>query len=152
MFKQVISIGVGNGTDALEICIESLNLPKKSEIIVPANTFISTSEAVTRCGHNIVFADCNQDNYTISISSLKEKINKNTRAIIAVHLYGHPCDIDEIKTIIKGKEIFIIEDCAQSHGAKYKGKNVGSLGDLAAFSFIQEKILEHLVMQGNYYK
>jgi dTDP-4-amino-4,6-dideoxygalactose transaminase len=134
-------IGVGNCTDALEICIEALNLPKGSEIIVPSNSFIATSEAVTRSGYKVVFADCNKDNYTISLSSIENSINANTSAIIAVHLYGHPCDIDEIKKLIKGKEIAIIEDCAQSHGALYKGKKTGSLGDISAFSFYPGKNL-----------
>jgi len=134
-------IGVGNCTDALEICIESLNLPKDSEIIVPANSFIATSEAVSRSGYKVIFADCNQSNYTICTKSLKEKINKNTAAVIAVHLYGHPCDIDEIKKVIKGNKIAIIEDCAQSHGASYKNKIVGGLGDIAAFSFYPGKNL-----------
>jgi dTDP-4-amino-4,6-dideoxygalactose transaminase len=80
-------IGVGNGTDALEIAIESLNLPKQSEIIVPANSFIASAEVVTRTGHKVVFCDCDRNNYTISIKSLKEKITSNTTAIITVHLY-----------------------------------------------------------------
>lgn len=134
-------IGVGNCSDALEICIEALNLPKESEIIVPSNSFIATSEAVTRSGHKVIFADCNKDNYTISLNSIKNNINKNTSAIIAVHLYGHPCDIDQIKNLIKGKEIAIIEDCAQSHGALYKNKKTGCLGDISAFSFYPGKNL-----------
>ena len=139
--KTRYCIGVGNCTDALEISIESLNLPKGSEIIVPANSFIATSEAVTRSGHKVVFADCDKKNYTICIQSLKDKINNNTAAIIAVHLYGHPCDIDEIKKLIQGKKISIIEDCAQSHGALYKNKKTGGLGDIAAFSFYPGKNL-----------
>ena len=90
-------IGVGNCSDALEICIEALNLPKGSEIIVPSNSFIATSEAVTRSGCKVIFADCNKDNYTICLNSIENNINENTSAIIAVHLYGHPCDIDQIK-------------------------------------------------------
>ena len=139
--KTKFCIGVGNCTDALEICIEALNLPKSSEIIVPANSFIATSEAVTRSGHKVIFADCNKENYTICLKSIKDKINKNTSAIIAVHLYGHPCDIDGIKNIIKGNKISIIEDCAQSHGALYKNQITGGLGDIAAFSFYPGKNL-----------
>ena len=134
-------IGVGNCTDALEICIEALNLPKGSEIIVPANSFIATSEAVSTSGHKVIFVDCDKDNYTICLKSLEKKINKRTRAIIAVHLYGHPCDIDQIRNIIKDNNIFIIEDCAQSHGALYKNRTAGSLGDIAAFSFYPGKNL-----------
>jgi dTDP-4-amino-4,6-dideoxygalactose transaminase len=134
-------IGVGNGTDALEIAIESLNLPKGSEIIVPANSFIASAEAITRTGHKVVFCDCNNFNYTISIKSLKSKITPNTRAIIAVHLYGHPCDMDKILSLAKKYNLKIIEDCAQAHGAKYKNKKVGSLGDIGTFSFYPGKNL-----------
>jgi len=134
-------IGVGNGTDALEIAIESLDLPKASEIIVPANSFIASSEAVTRSGHRVVFCDCDENNYTISISSLKSKITSNTKAIMAVHLYGHPCDMDEILSIAKEYDLKVIEDCAQSHGAEYKGKKVGAIGDIGTFSFYPGKNL-----------
>lgn len=134
-------IGVGNGTDALEIAIESLNLRIGSEIIVPANSFVASSEAVTRSGHKVVFCDCDMDNYTISIPSLKSKITKNTSAIIAVHLYGHPCDMDKILEISINNNIKVIEDCAQAHGATYKGKKVGSIGNIGTFSFYPGKNL-----------
>ena len=135
------AIGVGNGTDALEIAIESLDLPKGSEIIVPANSFIASSEAVTRTGHKVVFCDCDEKNYTISIKSIKNKITPNTSAIIAVHLYGHPCDMDEILKIAGENHLKVIEDCAQAHGAEYKGKKVGSIGDIGTFSFYPGKNL-----------
>lgn len=134
-------IGVGNGTDALEIAIESLNLPKESEIIVPANSFIASAEAVTRNGHNVVFCDNDENNYTILIESLKSKITAKTKAIIAVHLYGHPCNMDEILKISREYDIKIIEDCAQAHGAEYKGKKVGGIGDIGIFSFYPGKNL-----------
>jgi len=134
-------IGVGNGTDALEIAIESLNLPKGSEIIVPANSFIASSEAVTRMGHKVVFCDCDEENYTISILSIKSKLTKNTKAIIAVHLYGHPCDMDEILNIAQEYDLKVIEDCAQAHGAEYKGKKIGAIGDIGTFSFYPGKNL-----------
>lgn len=135
-------VGVNNGTDALEIALESLNFPKGSEVIVPANSFIASSEAVTRNGYKTVFCDCDRNNYTIDINNLEKKISDKTRAIIAVHLYGHPCDIDKIKDVIKKfNDIKIIEDCAQAHGAEYKGKKVGALGDIAAFSFYPSKNL-----------
>ena len=130
-----------NGTDALEIAIEALNLPKGSEFIVPANSFIASSESVTRSGHKVVFCDCDENNYTVSISSLKSKITPNTKAIIAVHLYGHPCDMDEILSIAKEYDLKVIEDCAQSHGAEYEGKKVGAIGDIGTFSFYPGKNL-----------
>lgn len=134
-------VGVGNGTDGLEIVLEALNLTKNSEIIVPANSFISTAEAVTRTGHKVVFCDCNKDNYTISIPSLKSKITPKTKAIMAVHLYGHPCDMDEILDIAKLNDLKVIEDCAQAHGAEYKGKKIGGIGDAGVFSFYPGKNL-----------
>ena len=134
-------IGVANGTDALEIAIESLKLKKNSEIIVPANSFIASSEAVTRSGFNVVFCKYNTKTNTIDIDDLKARINKNTSAIIAVHLYGHPCEMDEILEIAKLNDIKVIEDCAQAHGALYKNKNVGSIGDISCFSFYPGKNL-----------
>jgi dTDP-4-amino-4,6-dideoxygalactose transaminase len=134
-------IGVGNGTDALEIAIESIGLPKDSEIIVPANSFIASSEAVTRSGHKVVFCDCDEGNYTISIPSIKAKITKKTKAIIVVHLYGHPCDMDQILKIAREYDLKIIEDCAQAHGAEYKGRKVGAIGDIGTFSFYPGKNL-----------
>jgi len=134
-------IGVGNGTDAIEIAIEALSLPKNSEIIVPANSFIASGEAVSRCGHKVVFCDCNEHNYTISIESLKSKITPHTKAIIAVHLYGHPCDMDEILKLAKEHNLRVIEDCAQAHGAEYKDKKIGAIGDIGTFSFYPGKNL-----------
>ena len=134
-------IGVANGTDGLEIALESLNLPKNSEIIVPSNSFISTAEAVSRVGHKVVFCDCDHNNYTISISSLKSKITPNTKAIMAVHLYGHPCDMDQVLEIAKEYNLKVIEDCAQAHGAEYKGKKIGAIGDAGVFSFYPGKNL-----------
>ena len=134
-------IGVGNGTDALEIAIEALNLPKCSEIVVPANSFIASAEAITRTGHKIVFCDANHDDYTINIESLKSKINLNTSAVIAVHLYGHPCDMDEILKLAKIHNLKVIEDCAQAVGAEYKNNRIGSIGDIGCFSFYPGKNL-----------
>lgn len=139
--QSTYCIAVGNGTDALEIAIEALNLPKNSEIIVPANSFIASAEAVTRAGHKVVFCDVSEEDYTIDINSLKSHITNNTAAIIAVHLYGHPCDMDSIQKITNSHNIKIIEDCAQAHGAEFMGKRVGSIGDIAAFSFYPGKNL-----------
>ena len=134
-------LGVGNGTDALEIAIEALELPPNSQIIVPANSFIASSEAVTRAGHKVIFCDINLDDYTINENDLRNKITKSTKAIIAVHLYGHPCDMDSLIDIAKTYDLKIIEDCAQAHGAEYKNKRVGSIGDVGCFSFYPGKNL-----------
>jgi dTDP-4-amino-4,6-dideoxygalactose transaminase len=134
-------IGVGNGTDALEIAIEALNLPAGSEILVPANSFIASAEAVTRAGHKVVFCDCNEDDYTISIDDLENRITDRTAAVIAVHLYGHPCDMDRLQEVANRFNLKIIEDCAQAHGARYRDRSVGTIGDIAAFSFYPGKNL-----------
>ncbi len=134
-------VGVANGTDALEIAIEGLNMPPGSEIIVPANSFIASSEAVTRQGHKVVFADADSDSYVISITDVKKKITPKTKAIMAVHLYGHPCDMDALADLASTHGLYIIEDCAQAHGAEYKGKKVGGIGDVATFSFYPGKNL-----------
>ena len=134
-------IGVGNGTDALEIVIEALALPKGSEIIVPANSFIASAEAVTRTGHRVVFCDCNPGTYTISPASILSKITPQTKAIMAVHLYGQPCAMGEIMAIAQAHDLQVIEDCAQAHGAEYKGQRVGTFGVAGTFSFYPGKNL-----------
>ncbi len=134
-------VGVANGTDALEIAIEALNMPIGSEIIVPANSFIASAEAVTRSGHRVVFADIDTASYVISVEDVIKRITPNTKAIMAVHLYGHPCDMDKLALIAKERNLYIIEDCAQAHGSKYKGKKVGGIGDVATFSFYPGKNL-----------
>jgi len=134
-------VGVANGTDALEIAIEAFDFSKGREIIVPANSWISCSEAVTRNGLKVVFADINPKNYTLDIKSVEEKINSNTCAIMPVHLYGHPCDMNQILYLGKKYNIKIIEDCAQAHGSMYENKHVGTFGDIATFSFYPGKNL-----------
>ena len=134
-------IGVANGTDALEIAIESLELPKNSEIIVPANSFIASSEAVTRSGYKVIFCKPDKLTNTIDIDDLSKKITNKTSAVIAVHLYGHPCDMNAIKKLTEHKNIKIIEDCAQAHGSLCNGKKVGSIGDVGCFSFYPGKNL-----------
>jgi dTDP-4-amino-4,6-dideoxygalactose transaminase len=134
-------LGVGNGTDALEIAIEAVQLPPGSEIIVPGNSFIASSEAITRSGHKVVFADVDQGSYTLTAESVKAKLTDKTKAIIAVHLYGHPCDMDSLLEICNKHGLILVEDCAQAHGAQYKGRNVGTFGHLSAFSFYPGKNL-----------
>ena len=134
-------VGVGNGTDALEIAIESLDLPVGSEVLVPANSFISSAEAVTRNGLKVVFCDVDSSTYTITPETLKNKVNKKTSAIMAVHLYGHPCDMQAIRDFAVPLELKVIEDCAQAHGASSRGIKVGNLGDVGCFSFYPGKNL-----------
>jgi dTDP-4-amino-4,6-dideoxygalactose transaminase len=133
-------VGVGNGTDALEIALWALDLPQGSEVIVPANTFIATSEAVSRNGLKICFVDCDEY-YQMDIKSLQRSINHNTSAIIAVHLYGHPADMEVISKVAKENNLKLIEDAAQAHGAMIGTKKVATFGDLATFSFYPGKNL-----------
>jgi len=134
-------IGVANGTDALEIAIKSLNLPPNSEIITQANTFISTCFSITNNNHKLVLVDCNEDNYMINVDKIEKKITKNTKAIIPVHLYGYTAAMDKIINIAKKYNLYIIEDCAQAHGASYMDRKVGTFGDIGCFSFYPGKNL-----------
>ncbi len=134
-------IGVANGTDAIEVALEALALPPNSEVIVPANSFIASSEAVSRAGHRVVFADIEPDSYTVSVEDARARIGPRTRAIIAVHLYGQPCDMDGLLALAHDCNLKIIEDCAQAHGAEYKTRRVGAIGDVGTFSFYPGKNL-----------
>ncbi len=134
-------IGVASGLDALILSIEALELEPNSEIIVPSNTYIATILAILQCGHIPVLVEPDIKTYNIDPTLIENSINSKTRAIIVVHLYGKSCDMDPILSICKKHDLFIIEDCAQAHGAEYKGKKVGSFGDLAAFSFYPTKNL-----------
>lgn len=134
-------IGVGNGTDAIEIALEALDLPPGSEVIVPGNSFIASSEAVTRTGLKVVFADVDPGHYTLTAATVRAKLTPRTSAIMAVHLYGHPCDMSELKALADEHKLKIIEDCAQAHGATSHGNMVGTIGDIATFSFYPGKNL-----------
>ncbi len=134
-------LGVNSGTDALEIAIKSFNFPKNSEIILPVNSFIATAEAISNNQLKPVFCDCNKNNYSISAKEIIQNINKKTVAIIIVHLYGYPVNINKIKKIAKKRKLKVIEDCAQAHGAKYKNKKVGTFFDVGTFSFYPGKNL-----------
>ncbi|MBP5591593.1 DegT/DnrJ/EryC1/StrS family aminotransferase [bacterium] len=133
-------ISCGNGTDALTVLLKVHNLPKGSEVILPANTFIATAEAAVSNGLKPVFADIKED-FTISPESAESLINPNTSAIIAVHLYGHPADMEPLKKIAEKHDLKLFEDAAQAHGALYRGKKVGTLADGAGFSFYPGKVL-----------
>ena len=134
-------LGCGNGTDALEIIMKSLNIGPGDEVIVPALSWISTAEAVNNVGAEPVFVDINETTFSIDTSCIESKITKKTRAIIPVHLYGCPAEMNEIIAISKKFNIHIIEDCAQAHGAEYYGRKVGTFGIASAFSFFPSKNL-----------
>jgi len=134
------SVGVASGLDALILAIDAFDFPKDSEIIVPSNTYIATILAIVRNGFKPVLIEPNIQTYNIDTSKIEEKITKNTKAILVVHLYGKMCDMDKIIDIAKRYDLKIIEDCAQAHGAVYKGKKAGSFG-VGCFSFYPTKNL-----------
>ena len=134
-------IGVGNGTDALFIVLKCLGIGEGDEVITVANSFIATSEAITQTGAKVVFVDINPQTYNIDTNQIEGKITSRTRAIIPVHLYGQPADMDPILALAKKYHLKIVEDAAQAHGAVYKGKTIGSIGDAACFSFYPGKNL-----------
>jgi dTDP-4-amino-4,6-dideoxygalactose transaminase len=135
------AIGVANGSDALILALKACGIGEADEIITVPHTFIATTEAITHVGGKIVFVDINPKTYTIDVSRIEEKISNKTRAIIPVHLYGQPADMDPIMELAKKYNLKVIEDAAQAHGAEYKGKKVGSIGDVACFSFYPGKNL-----------
>jgi dTDP-4-amino-4,6-dideoxygalactose transaminase len=135
-------IGVASGTDALAITLKCAGgIEEGSEIIIPANSFIATAEAASLIGAKPVFVDCNTENYNIDVSKIESAITEKTKAIIPVHLYGQPAEMDEIMTIAKKHNLLVIEDAAQAHGAEYKGSKVGTIGDVGCFSFYPAKPL-----------
>ena len=136
------AIGCANGTDAITIALKSLNLRKNSEVLIPAMTYCSTAFSVINANLKPVLIDTNLMSPTINLNELIKKINKKTKVIIPVHLYGSVVDIKKIKKIVKNKKIYIIDDCAQAHGATDdKSNKVGSLADISTFSFYPGKNL-----------
>lgn len=134
-------VGVGNGLDALMLALKSLGIGSGDEVLVPSNTYIATALAVTYVGATPVFVEPDIRTYNIDPANIEEKITDKTKAIMPVHLYGQPCDMDAIMEIAKKHGLLVIEDCAQAHGAQYKGKVIGSFGDAAGFSFYPGKNL-----------
>jgi dTDP-4-amino-4,6-dideoxygalactose transaminase len=145
-------IGVGNGTDALFIALKTLGIGKGDEVITAANSFIATSEAITMTGAKVVFIDINPQTYNMDPNKLGDYLKKRftsnassltplPKAVIPVHLYGQPADMDPILDIAKKYNLKVIEDAAQAHGARYKGRQIGSIGDMACFSFYPGKNL-----------
>ena len=134
-------VGTGNGLDALMLALKALDIHEGDEVIVPSNTFIATALAVTYTGATPVFVEPDIRTFNIDPLKIEEKITKKTKAIMPVHLYGQACDMDAIMEIARKNHLYVVEDCAQAHGATYKGKRVGSFGDAAGFSFYPGKNL-----------
>lgn len=134
-------VGCGNGLDALMLSLKALGVGHGDEVIVPSNTYIATALAVTYVGATPVFVEPELDTFLINPVLIELAISRKTKAIMPVHLYGQACDMDAIMSIAKKHDLFVVEDCAQAHGATYKGKRVGSFGDAAGFSFYPGKNL-----------
>lgn len=146
-------IGVANGTDAIYIALRMLDIGEGDEVITVANSFVATSEAISQTGAHVVFVDCHPETYNIDAQKIEEKISSRTKAIIPVHLYGQPADMDSILQISRKHDLFVIEDSAQAHFAEYctntgaddnsraEWKRVGTFGDIATFSFYPGKNL-----------
>ena len=135
------AIAVGNGTDALWLALLALGIGEGDEVITVPNTFIATAEAITYCNARPVFVDVDPDTFTMNPAELEKSLTKKTKAIIPVHLFGQPADMDPILEFARANGLFVIEDAAQAHGAEYKGRKAGAMGDAGCFSFYPGKNL-----------
>ena len=135
------AISIANGTLALDLALKSLDINPGDEVIVTSRTFIASVSTIINIGAIPIFADVDLDSQNITPNSIRNKITKKTKAIICVHLAGWPCEMDGIVDIANEFDLYVIEDCAKAHGAKYKGKSVGSIGHVGCWSFCQDKIM-----------
>jgi perosamine synthetase len=135
------AVACSNGTTALHLALAALGVGPGDEVIVPSLTFVATANTVTYCGARPVFVDAEPETWTIDPAAIEAKITPRTRGIIVVHLFGHPADMDPINALARRHGLFVLEDAAQAHGAEYRGRRTGSLGDIATFSFFGNKIV-----------
>jgi len=134
-------IGVNSGTDALILGLRALGISSGDEVITPSHTATATVSAIVNCGATPVFVDIDPNSFTIDPAKVRDAVTSRTRAIVAVHLYGNPCDMDALQQIAEQKGLFIVEDCAQAHGAEWHGRKVGTFGAVGCFSFYPTKNL-----------
>src|SRR5487761_2714392 len=135
------AVALANGTAALELALHALGIGPGDEVVVPSKTFIASASCVVRFGATPVVADIDPDSQNMTAASIEKVLTPRTKAVIAVHLAGWPCEMDPILALAKARGLFVVEDCAQSVGARYKGRNTGAIGDIGAFSFCQDKII-----------
>ena len=135
------AISVGNGTDALVLALKSMGIGEGDEVITTPFTFFATAEAISAVGATPVFVDVNKETFNIDVTKIEEKITSKTKAIMPVHIFGQSADMDEINEIAKKHNLYVIEDACQAVGGKYKGRKIGTLGDIACFSFFPTKNL-----------
>lgn len=134
-------VALANGTVALELALHTLDVGPGDEVVITPRTFVASASCVVVRGARPVFADIDPHSQNVTAESIESRLSSRTKAIIAVHLAGWPCDMDSILELARSRNLKVIEDCAQAHGATYKGRSVGSFGDVAAFSFCQDKIM-----------
>ena len=134
-------VGVNSGTDAIIFALRALGVREGDEVLVPSHTAVATASAIVSAGATPVFLDINLDFYTLDVEQIETMATSKTKAIIAVHLYGHPCDMDKINYIARKLGIFVIEDCAQAHGSMLNNRKIGTLSDISCFSFYPTKNL-----------
>lgn len=134
-------VGVGNGTDSLALCLRALGIGPGDEVITAANSFIATAEAVTMAGARVVFVDIDPRTYNMDVTRIEAKITPRTRALIPVHLYGQPADMDAIADIARRHGLHVVSDAAQAHGALHRGRPIATLADMTSFSFYPGKNL-----------
>jgi len=135
------AVTTSSGTTALWLIYDALGIKNGAEFITPSHTFIATVTPAIHMGARPVFVDIDEDAYTLNVEEVRKKITEKTKAIVAVHLYGHPADIKPLRELADERDIYLIEDCAQAHGAMYYGEKVGNFGDAAAFSFFPSKVM-----------
>nr|WP_136252310.1 DegT/DnrJ/EryC1/StrS aminotransferase family protein [Ningiella ruwaisensis] len=135
------AVAVANGSVALDLAWKALDMPPGSEIIVTSRTFLASVSSIVLAGYVPVFADISRDSQNITYDTVKQCITEKTACILCVHLAGWPCEMDDLLKLAKEHHLYVVEDCAQAHGAKYKGRSVGSIGDIGAWSFCQDKII-----------
>ena len=135
------AVALTNGTVALELALRALELGEGDEVVVTPRSFFGSVSCVIAVGATPVFADVDRDSQNLTADTIREQITPRTRAVICVHLAGMPCDMQPIRELAGAHDLRVIEDCAQAHGAEYRGSSVGSLGDVAAWSFCQDKII-----------
>lgn len=135
------AVAVANGTLALDLAFKALDIGPGDEVIVTSRTFLASVSSIMNTGARPVFADVSRDSQNITAETIKAVLTPNTKAIVCVHLAGWPCDMDPIMALAQEHDLYVVEDCAQAHGAIYKGQPVGSIGDIGAWSFCQDKIM-----------
>jgi dTDP-4-amino-4,6-dideoxygalactose transaminase len=135
------AVAVGNGTLALDLAFKALDIGEGDEVIVTSRTFLASVSSIVNSGAKPIFADVSLDTQNITTETIKPVVTEKTKAIVCVHLAGWPCDMDGIMALAEEHDLFVVEDCAQAHGAKYKGQQVGSIGHIGCWSFCQDKIM-----------